>query len=205
MTIYMKKLFQKSNSSFLLSSGKAITAQVSRFKDNNMFIVDAGIGTPKLTTHEEIRSIPANPSITTFENKVGFVESTGSETLIKTQMLERMFVDLVAGEPAMKERATARFNDIVAGSVDSVSGEPAVMMPRRFLQKQVWSELGRMWNGHKKVRGFLLEKVRGGYAVAVAGYIGFLPFRSLIGRRKLSDDKYLIESFNSKRNKFTLF
>ncbi|KAL4554833.1 hypothetical protein LXL04_037439 [Taraxacum kok-saghyz] len=204
MTIYMNRLFPKSNSSFLLSSGKALKSQVSRYKDD-MFLVDAGIGTPKMTMRDELRGVPANPSATKFENKVGFMEATAGETLIKTQILERFFMDLVAGEPAMKERATARFNDMV-GSTDSVAGEPAILLPRRFTKNQAWVELQKIWQSNKKVRGFLMEKVRGGYSVAVAGYIAFLPYRGpLIDRRKLTNDRFTIETINSKRKKITVF
>ncbi|KVI10327.1 hypothetical protein Ccrd_011265 [Cynara cardunculus var. scolymus] len=198
----MSRLFPKSNSSFLLSSGKALRSQVSRFKDD-LYLVDAGIGAPKMTTADELRGVPNNPGFSRFENKVGFMDTTAGESLIKTQMLERFFMDLVAGEPAMKERAAARFSDMV-GPTDAVAGEPAILSPRRFTQKQVWMELKKMSQSTKKVRGFLMEKVRGGYSVAIAGYIAFLPYRSSIERRKLSNDRYLIETINSKRKKITV-
>ena len=202
MTVYMNRLFRKSNSSLLLSSGKALKAQVSRFKDD-LYLVDAGIGAPKMTMVDELRTVPNNPGFSRFENKVGFMDSTAGESLVKTQMLERLFMDLVAGEPAMKERAAARFSDMV-GPTDAVAGEPAILLPRRFTQNQAWMELKKMSLSHKKVRGFLMEKVRGGYSVAIAGYIAFLPYRSFMGRRNLSDDRYFIETLNSKRKKLTV-
>lgn len=104
----------------------------------------------------------------------------------------------------MKERATARFNETV-GSSDNVAGEPAILLPRRFLKNQAWMELKKNWQMNKKVRGFLMEKVRGGYSVAIAGYIAFLPYRQLMERRRLSSDRYVIESINSKRKKITVF
>ncbi|XP_076890220.1 small ribosomal subunit protein bS1m-like [Bidens hawaiensis] len=204
MTVYMSRLFRKSNSSFLLNSGKALTADVSRIRDD-MFLVDAGIGTPKMTTPDELTNIPND--VTKFQNKVAFMEPTAAETLIKTQMLERMFMDLVAGEPDMKERAVSRFNDMV-GSTDAVAGEPAVLLPRRFMQNQAWTELKKMWQLNKKVRGFPLEKVKGGYAVGIAGYIAFLPYRAaMMERRKLANYRFTIETFvsNSKRKKITVF
>ncbi|XP_071725807.1 small ribosomal subunit protein bS1m-like [Rutidosis leptorrhynchoides] len=201
MTIYMIRLFGKSNSSFLLSSGKAIRSQVTRFKDD-MYLIDTGVGTPKLTMPEELRPIPANRDVTRFENKVGFMEATAGESLVKTQILERLFMDLVAGEPEMKERATARFNDLVGGATEAVAGEPAILLPRRFTQNQAWSELKKAWDANKKVKGFPLEKIRGGYSVAVGGYIAFLPYR--VERRKSRSDQYIIESINSRRKKINL-
>ncbi|MFS7922045.1 hypothetical protein Hanom_Chr03g00244031 [Helianthus anomalus] len=200
MTVYMSRLFRKSNSSFLLSSGKALKAQVSRFRDD-MLLVDAGIGAPKLTMPDELRDIP---NVTKFENKVGFMEATAGETLIKTQLLERMFMDLVAGEPDAKERAIARFNESV-GSTETVAGEPAIVLSRRYTQNQALIELKKKWQSHKKVKGFPLEKVKGGYSVAIAGYIAFLPFRASLARHKLMNDKFTIETFNPKRKKLTVF
>ncbi|KAI3804678.1 hypothetical protein L1987_26406 [Smallanthus sonchifolius] len=202
MTVYMSRLFRKSNSSFLLSSGKALKSQVSRFRDD-MFLVDAGIGTPKITMPDELRGIPSNRDVTKFEVKAGFMEATAGESLVKTQILERMFMDLVAGEPDMKERAVARFNDLV-GSTDAVAGEPAILLPRRFTQNQAWMELNKIWKSNKKVRGFVLEKMRGGYSVAIGGYIAFLPLRSYMSRRSLSNDRFTIETINSKRKKLTV-
>ncbi|KAL8255209.1 hypothetical protein R6Q59_033430 [Mikania micrantha] len=203
MTIYMSRLFRKSNSSFLLSSGKALKSEVSRFRDD-MLLVDAGIGTPKITMPDELRGIPSNRDVRKFENKVGFMEATAGESLVKTQILERMFMDLVAGEPDMKERAIARFNDSV-GSTNAVAGEPAILLSRRFTQNQAWMELKKMRQSHKKVKGFPMEKLRGGYSVAIAGYIAFLPFRSFIGRQKFSNDRFTIEAINEKRKKLTVF
>lgn len=120
-------------------------------------------------------------------------------------MLERMFMDLVAGEHEMKERAIARFHDLVGGSSDGVDGEPGVDLPRRFMQKQVWVELNKIWKENKQVRGFCLEKVRGGYSVAVAGYIAFFPHRfGPAGRQKLGKDKFNVETINSKTKKLTV-
>ncbi|KAI5676771.1 hypothetical protein M9H77_07721 [Catharanthus roseus] len=47
----------------------------------------------------------------------------------KEHILERLFIDLVAGESLIKERAVARFNDLVV-STDVVAGEPLLLLPR---------------------------------------------------------------------------
>ncbi|KAJ0467243.1 hypothetical protein HanIR_Chr14g0683201 [Helianthus annuus] len=102
-----------------------------------MFLVDAGIGAPKLTMPDELRNIP---DVTKFENKVGFMEATAGETLIKTQLFERMFMDLVADEPDVKERSIARFNESV-GSTETVAREPAIVLSRRYMQNQALIDL----------------------------------------------------------------
>nr|GMD79486.1 cytochrome C oxidase subunit 3 [Ipomoea batatas] len=85
------------------------------------------------------------------------------ESLIKEQILERFFIDLVAGESLIKERAAARFNDLV-GSTDVVAGEPLLLLllPRRLRQNRAWLELNKIWRTNTKVKGFIIEKVKGG-------------------------------------------
>ncbi|GJQ91670.1 hypothetical protein Tco_0002809 [Tanacetum coccineum] len=109
------------------------------------------------------------------------------------------------GDDNIKERALGRFNDIVGGSMETIPGEASILMPRRFRQFQAWNELKKIWQGNKKVKGFLMEKVRGGYSVAIAGYIAFVPFRPYVERRNLGSDKFTVESINSKRKKITVF
>ncbi|GJR02825.1 hypothetical protein Tco_0525809 [Tanacetum coccineum] len=182
MTVYMNRIFRKSNSSFLLSSGKAITSKVTRLKDDNTFLISTGITPPKITPSDQLL-LPKNNNndhVTSFYNTVGFMQPSSNESLPKTQMLERLFMDLVAGDDNIKERALGRFNDFVGGSMETVPGEASILMPRRFRQFQAWNELKKIWQGNKKVKGFLMEKVRGGYSVAIAGYIAFVPFRPFI-------------------------
>ncbi|CAH1438316.1 unnamed protein product [Lactuca virosa] len=73
-----------------------------------MFLVDAGLGTAKMSMQDEPKGVPINRAT-------------------------RFFMDLVAGESLIKERAAARFNDLV-GSTDAVAGEPLLLLPRRFTQ-----------------------------------------------------------------------
>ncbi|ESR60176.1 hypothetical protein CICLE_v10017151mg [Citrus x clementina] len=74
----------------------------------------------------------------------------------------------VAGESLIKERAAARFNDLV-GSLDVVAA---------------WLKLNNIWRTNTKAKGFFIEKVKGGYSVAIAGFITFLPFRRFKKRKK---------------------
>lgn len=198
MSIYLSRLFPRSNSSFLLRSGNALQAKVLRLREET-FMVDSGVGAPKVCTKDELTRVPVNGAITRFENKVGYVDVRAGEQLIKKQMLERFFVDVVAGDSQMKERAAARINDLVA----SVASE-SIVLPRRFRQNRAWLELNKAWRTNTKVKGFVIEKVRGGYSVAIAGFIAFLPIRPFIWKR-LSNDRFTIESINPKSKQIVLF
>ena len=182
MSIYLSRSFPRSNSSFFLCSGNALQSEVLRLREE-MFLVNAGLGTPRICMQDEPTGVPINRA-TRFENKVG---SLG----------------VVAGESLIKERAAAGFNDLV-GSTDVVAGEPLLLLPRRFRQKRAWMELNKIWRTNTKVKGFLIEKVKGGYSVAIAGFITFLPFRPLI-RQRISNDRFTIESINPKRTNIVVF
>ncbi|KAL3536420.1 hypothetical protein ACH5RR_004881 [Cinchona calisaya] len=196
MSIYMSRLFPRSNSSFHLSSGNALQSEVLRLR-KEMFLVDTGIGTPRICMHDELTGVPINRATTRFENKVGFLDPVAGESPIKGQILERFFIDLVAGDSVMKERAAAKFNDLV-GSTDVVAGEPLLLPPRKFRQNRAWMELNKIWRTNTKVKGFVFRRVRGGYLVAIAGYFAFLPLRRRPARW-ISNDRFTIESINSKK------
>ncbi|KAJ4978134.1 hypothetical protein NE237_008914 [Protea cynaroides] len=114
-----------------------------------MFLVDAGPGTPRICMQDEPTGVPINRA-TRFENKVGSLDLVVGESLIKVQILERFFINLVAGESLIKERAAARFNDLV-GSIDVVAGEPLLLLPRRFRKNRAWMELNMIWRMNTQV------------------------------------------------------
>nr|YP_011001143.1 ribosomal protein S1 [Magnolia liliiflora]WPN85978.1 ribosomal protein S1 [Magnolia liliiflora] len=201
MSIYFSRSFPRSNSSFFLCSGNASQSAVLRLREE-MFLVDAGPGTPRICMQDEPTGVPINRA-TRFENKVGSLDVVAGESLIKEQIFERLFIDLVAGESLIKERAAARFNELV-GSTDVVAGEPLLLLPRRFRQNRAWMELNKIWRTNTKVKGFLIEKVKGGYSVAIAGFITSLPFRPLITQR-IANDRFTIESINPKRTNIVVF
>nr|ARX11171.1 ribosomal protein S1 [Albidella oligococca] len=151
-----RRSFQKSNSSFFFSNEQAFLSSVLRLRRwrTEMFLVDAGLGTPRICMQYEPTGVPINRA-TRFENKVGF---RGEKSVIK-------------------ERTTTRFHDFF-GSLDVVAGEP-LLLPRKFRFFRGEMELQKILRTNKKVKGFLLDKVKGGYSVAIAGFITFLPFRSL--------------------------
>lgn len=209
MSIYLSRSFPRSNSSFFLCSGKALQSEVLRLREE-MFLVDAGPGTPRICMQDELTRVPINRA-TRFENKVESLDLVAGESLIKKKILERFFIDLVAGESLIKERAAARFNDLV-GSTDVVAGEPLLLLPRRFRQKRAWIELNKIWRTNTKVKGFFLKKIKGGYQVVIAGFIAFLPFRHFRKRKKvkgkgISSLSFNIESINinKKRTNIVVF
>nr|UDH58344.1 ribosomal protein S1 [Brasenia schreberi] len=194
MSIYFSRSFPRSNSSFLLCSGNALQSSVLRLRDE-MFLVDAGPGTPRICMQDEPTGVPINRA-TRFENKVGSLDVVAGESLIKGRILERLFIDLVSGESLIKERAAARLNELV-GSTDVVDGEP-LLLPRRFRQNRALMELNKIRRTNQKVKGFLIEKVKGGYSVAIAGFITSLPFRSF-NTQRIANDRFTIDSMNPKR------
>ena len=71
MSIYWSRSFPRSNSSFLLCSGNASQSSVLRLRlREEMFLVDAGPGTPKICMQDELTGLPIKRA-TRFENKVG--------------------------------------------------------------------------------------------------------------------------------------
>ena len=166
-----------------------------------MFLVDAGLGTPRICMQDELTGVPINRA-TRFENKVGSGDLVAGESLIQDQeqILEIFFIDLVAGESLIQEQAAAGFNDFV-GSLDVAAGEP-LLLPQRFRQNRAWIELNKIWRTNTKVKGFIIEKVQGGYLVAIAGFITFLPFRQ---NQRISNDRFTIKSINPKSTDIVVF
>nr|YP_009940670.1 ribosomal protein S1 [Passiflora edulis]QNZ92487.1 ribosomal protein S1 [Passiflora edulis] len=181
MSIYLSRSFQRSNSSFFLCSGNALKSEVLRLKEE-MFLVNAGLGTPIICMQDEPTGVSINRA-TRFENKVGSLDRVAGKSRIKKHILERFFIDLVAGKSRIKERAAARFNDLV-GSTDVVTGESLLLLPRRFRKNGAWMELNKIWRTKKKVKGFIFKRKKGGYSVAIAGFLTFLPFRCFRKRKK---------------------
>nr|QNJ89367.1 ribosomal protein S1 [Daucus guttatus]QNJ89368.1 ribosomal protein S1 [Daucus guttatus] len=194
MTIYLSRSFPRSNSSFFLCSGNALQSEVLRLRED-IFLMDAGLGTPRICMQDEPTGVPINRT-TRFENKVGSLDLVAGESLIKKHILQKFFIDLVAGESLIKERAAARFNKLV-GSTDVVAGEPLLLLPRRFRKNRAWMKLNKIWRTNTKVKGLICRKIKGGYSVAIAGFLTFLPFRH--SRKRKSFPRFTIESINPKK------
>ncbi|XAR51018.1 hypothetical protein NMG60_11005516 [Bertholletia excelsa] len=80
-----------------------------------------------------------------------------------------------------------------------------ILIPRRFRQNRASIELNKIWRTNTKVKGFILEKVKGGYSVAIAGFITFLPFRPRVSKKISKNDRFTIESINPKRTNIVVF
>ncbi|KAL7158124.1 hypothetical protein ABFS83_02G120600 [Erythranthe nasuta] len=196
MSSYMSKLFPRSNSSFFLRSGNALEAKVVRLREE-MYLVDAGIGRPSIANKQELIKPPKSTEPATFSSRVGFLTPSNRETPVKNVVLQRCFVDLVTGDPRTKQQAATRFDDIIGQNDAAASGgEQPLLLPQRFRKQRAWVELKNTWRSNSKVKGFVIEKVRGGYAVAVAGQIAFLPARQVHG--KITSDRFIIESITPK-------
>lgn len=208
MSIYWSRSFPRSNSSLLLCSGNASQSSVLRLRlKEERFLVDAGPGTPQICMQDEPTGVPINRKHL-FENQVGsfHFHVVAGESLIKKRILERFFIDLVAGESLIKERAAAtRFHSVLGYYWDTiVAGEPLILLPRRFRQNRAWVELNQIWRTKKKVKGFLIDKVKGGYSVAIAGFITLIPFYPL-RTPILANDRFTIESIHPKTTKILVF
>ncbi|KAG5595198.1 hypothetical protein H5410_036430 [Solanum commersonii] len=105
------------------SIGNALQFEVLCFKQE-MFLVDAGLGTPRICMQDKPTGVPINRA-TRFENRVGFLDLV-----------------VVAVNHRSKSGA-AGFNDLV-GSTDVVVGEPLLLLPRRFAQNRAWMELNKI-------------------------------------------------------------
>ena len=173
MSIYLSRSFPRSNSSFFLCSGNALQSEVLRLREE-MFLVNAGLGTPRICMQDELTWVPINRA-TRFTNKVGFL----------------------AGESLIKERAATWFKDLV-GSTDVVAGEPLILYPRIFRQTRAWMEPNKIWRTNRRVKGSITYKVKGGYPAAIAGFTT-LPPGSPLRTKRIANDQSTIENINPKR------
>ncbi|KAL1546625.1 40S ribosomal protein S1 [Salvia divinorum] len=188
MSVYMSRLFPKSNSSFLLQSEIALKAKAVRLRDET-YLIDAGVGLPRTALANELIDPPKSAGPATFSTKVGFLHAARGESTVKNSLLQRCFVDLVTGDSRTKQNAAARFDDMV-GQTDS-----ACVLPRMFRKQRAWLELQNRWKFNRKVKGFSAGKVRGGYSVGIAGYLAFLPARN-VSNRRIDGDRFVIESLS---------
>lgn len=194
MSVYMSRLFPKSNSSFFLQSGNALKAKVVRVREDT-YLLDAGVGPPRTAMANELINPPKSSCPATFSTKVGFLNPVRGESSVRTSLLQRCFVDLVTGDSRTKHQAAARFGDMVGQTDAACGGQQPLLLPRRFRKERAWMELKNKCKYNRKVKGFIAGKVRGGYTVGIAGYLAFLPERNVYNRR-IDGDRFVIESLN---------
>eukprot|EP00252_Welwitschia_mirabilis_P014874 TRINITY_DN3292_c0_g1_i1.p1 TRINITY_DN3292_c0_g1~~TRINITY_DN3292_c0_g1_i1.p1 ORF type:complete len:222 (-),score=11.49 TRINITY_DN3292_c0_g1_i1:347-1012(-) len=212
MSVYTARLFAKSNSSISLRTGQALKASI-----NKLGVMDTGLGKPVSCSENELvrsRSPATDGSrnatvgyLDRSEARLGFLHAlrsiTGTSTAgaFRPQSIpslrdcELIFVDLMAGDDFARSRALSRAKDILGCPSLGEEGSPLVIPPRSFRQMRVWVEIHKAWRYNKKVKGFILDKVQGGYAVAIAGFIAFLP-GTLVKNKTVTNYRYIIENIN---------
>ncbi|KAI3884675.1 hypothetical protein MKX03_016123 [Papaver bracteatum] len=117
----------------------------------------------------------------------------------RIKILERFFIDLVSGDQFSQDRASSRLTSLV-GSTDEMSLE------RR---NRAWSELIMCWRKNIKVKGFVTEKIRGGFSVGIAGFIAFMQQKRMTsnfggGMIGVLPDRFIIETIDVKKMKIVV-
>ena len=87
---------------------------------------------------------------------------------------------------------------MILWTLDVAAGEPR-LLPQRFRQNRAWIELKKIWRTKKKVKGFIIKKIKGGYSVAIAGFITFLPFKKALHKKRIANDRFTIDSIKPTR------
>nr|ARX11164.1 ribosomal protein S1 [Halophila decipiens] len=142
----LRRSFPKFHSSFLSRNGK-VSSFLRLRRRKPMFLVDAGLGTPRIGMQDE--TVPIHRA-TRFENQVGSLNVGDVQSLIK-------------------ERTATGFHSCF-GSLDVVAGEP-LLLPQQFrLFRTVLPT-------NKKVKGggLILDQIQEGSSVAIAGFITLIP------------------------------
>ncbi|KAL8061618.1 hypothetical protein ABFS82_02G096400 [Erythranthe guttata] len=127
-----------------------------------MYLVDAGIGRPRIANKQELIKPPKS-------SRVGFLTPSNRETPSCSSAASSIWSPAIPGPSSRPPPGST--NDAAASG-----GE------QRFRKQRAWVELKNTWRSNSKVRG--------GYAVAVAGQIAFLPARP--------SDRFIIESITPK-------
>nr|AOH05949.1 ribosomal protein S1 [Psilotum nudum] len=70
--------------------------------------------------------------------------------------------------------------------------EPKILLPEPLNKKRVWIEPTKIWRdrGRRRVKGFLSNSIRGGYAVAIAGFIALSPRLRIKSQSKGRDRRF---------------
>ncbi|KAI3974498.1 hypothetical protein MKX01_017991 [Papaver californicum] len=98
----------------------------------------------------------------------------------------------------LEHRASSRFTSLV-GSTDEMSLE------RRT---RAWSELNMCCRKNIQVKGFIMEKIRGGVSVGIAGFIAFMPQKRMtgnfVGGMGVLLNRFVIEDIDVKKMKIVV-
>ena len=159
-------LYQQSNLSLTHLQGKVVQCSVDQVRGNRV-LLRTGLKDSTLCFQSELNSVQ------TVSNKAthnAIIAKQGMLSLVGIEHLEQF------GEAKLR----------LPKSITKIS--------RR---KLVWAELINRWRGfNNRVKGFILNPVNGGYAVAIAGYIAFLPRSLRIGRAVFANQWRLFSILN---------
>nr|AKJ25847.1 ribosomal protein S1 [Hypseocharis bilobata] len=206
MTIYLSRSFTRSNSSFFLTRGSPFKSFILCFNKTpreDKFLVDTGLGGPRICIQDELIRVPKKRG-TRFENEVGFLDRAAGKSRIKIRkhILVRYFINVVLGEPQIKERTTLKLRTLL-GTTGVVDGEPPLLNPRGFRHRLVFIELRKIRRTNTQVKGFYFKKLRRrkGYMVAIAGFRAFISMRLFKKRvRERSNDRFIFGT--NRKSKF---
>jgi len=113
---------------------------------------------------------------------------------------------IICFQHELKRMPITKQTSFILGIEDvEVFGEPKMLLPkpleRKWKSKLVWTELTKIWRSDRNlIKGFILNSVKGGYAVAIAGHIAFLP-KSLRRNRKVFHSQWRIFSILNMNSK----
>jgi hypothetical protein len=174
------QLFKKSNSSLNQLQGNVLQCSVSEVR-GDLVVVETGLARSSVCFQSEL-------------NSMSNITAARSSNVRFFERAQRAGTDVC--------RRFARQEGCVIGieEVESAYGEPHLVFPKMLQKicrrKLVWTELTKVWRSaqNNRIKGFILNSVKGGYAVAIAGHIAFLP-------RSLCLDKKV---FHSQWRKFSI-
>lgn len=136
-----------------------------------MILVNTGLKTPViLLKHEVTAGVPI-----TKQARVNFV---GIEDLNLEKVEELCEPRIILPEPR----------------------KPEIILSKPLNKKIVWIELTKIWRDRDKVKGLIFNSMKGGYAVAIAGFVAFLP-RSLFRKSESGRKFFKSRKFRFHRNR----
>ena len=169
------KLFQQCNSSVYSLRGNVIDCSIELTRGNILYL-ETGLKSATACFESEIkRGSSARPL---FEPTL----APTKHNLLKHTKIPHQ------GETKHKDTIDTTYSSKlynVAIEDLELFGEPKLLLPKCVQtirkRKLVWSELSKVWcSSQNRIRGFVLNCVKGGYAVAIAGHIAFVPKSLLI-------------------------
>lgn len=163
------KLFQHSNSSLYSLRGNVLDCSIE-FSRGNMIYLNTGLKSNTVCFQSELN--------TTKELELNQITSN------KNDEIQRFAQTNITETSAINNKRV--LYNVAIENLD-IFGEAKLLLPKSLSiirkRKLVWSELNKVWcSSQNRVRGFVFNSVKGGFAVAIAGHIAFLP-KSLLMKR----------------------